>query len=241
MKELVIIDKHDRSKLGEGRTSNIGFGFLQKLSDHKYETAHAPSPCKDYLNDVVYGEHLEVEVTVYGLHYKPQGIFDKVTSYMVMKVFPPNRPRPGNGQAGAYYGGINKTLEEDIKLLETNYKNIEKLINWVEDKIAVKRTTITKANDDFYLITFDYYWSSQTYLISLYTLLLRMSQIYDGKESPEEFYNNYKHPNDIMLWNQAKPKLMLLLQGKKTEQIFDKKTGGNIHGMGISTYNAFKF
>lgn len=232
LKAITIKDAQDRRKLSEGRTNNMAFAFLKKLKADKYETVHAPSPCKDYLNDVVYAEHLNVSVQACGLSYSSHEIFDKKTSYMTIKML------PSNGGGGYYRTGA--TLESDTKLLEKNFKNIEKLLNWIEVRLDIPLTKITKANDDFYLVTFSYYWSSQTYLISLYSLLLRMAQFYDGTQEPNEYLNGYKDPLDISLWMNAKPKLMLLMGGYKTIQEFDPKTGGNIHNMGISTYNNFK-
>lgn len=232
-KPVSIVDEHDRKKLHEGRTYNMGFAFLKKLKNNKFEAAHATSPCKDYLNDVVYGEYLNQAVGACGLSYEPQGIFDKKTSYMTMKML------PANNNSSYYRPGT--TLEKDIEMLEKNYKNIEKLINWVESKLDLPFTKITIANDGFYLIEFSYYWSSQTYLISLYTLLLRMAQFYNGINSPAEFLNEYKDPLDITLWNQARPRLFLLLHGLKPTQKFDPQTGGNIHSEGILSHKFNEF
>jgi len=45
---------HKRNNLAEGRNFGMGFGFLKKLSNTKYKTIMPISPCKDYINDVLY-------------------------------------------------------------------------------------------------------------------------------------------------------------------------------------------
>lgn len=235
MTKVKITDKQDREKLSEGRNCGMGFAFLKKIKTNEFETVQPISPCKDYLNDVVYGEELGVDVSAYGLTYKGgQKIFDKKTSYMAAKIL---------GYQKRNSSSNYQPLEQERKLFKENYKNIQHLLNWIEGKIGVKPlTTITEANEDAFLIKMPYYWSSQTYLISLYSLLLRMSLTYDGKISPKEFLNqptvNFKM--DQGLWSTAKPKLMLLLMGFKTTQKFDKARGGAIHNDGILAFNNYE-
>ena len=51
---IQIINKQCRSKLCEGRSYQMGFAFLKKLDNNTFETVQPISPCKDYLNDVIF-------------------------------------------------------------------------------------------------------------------------------------------------------------------------------------------
>lgn len=222
---MKIIDKQNRAVLGEGRTAGVGFAFLKRLKPKEYETVMPLSPCKDYLNDAVYGEHLNVSVGACGLKYTPQQIFNTKKRYLAIKVLKNNR---SDG-----YSLPNRTFEGDKKKLAENYKNIEGLLNWIEERLEISKTKIYAANDDMFTVVFDPYWTETTYGISLYTLILRMAIDYDGSVPPHEFLNSYNQAHEISLWNQARQRLFFMLKGIKLEQKFDPKTGGGIHSHGI--------
>ena len=74
---LKIIDKQNRGKLNEGRNYQMGFAFCKKVSNKVLETIQPISPCKDYLNDVVYSERTGKNVSAYGLNTSKLGLFDK--------------------------------------------------------------------------------------------------------------------------------------------------------------------
>lgn len=230
---MKIVDKQNREVLGEGRNHGMGFAFLKKLKKEKeFETVCPISPCKDYLNDVIYGEALNVPVSACGLSYNPVGgVFDEPFSNLVIKIV--------NYQKKNTYGKY-PNFESDIKQLKKNYKNIEKLLNYIENRIGIDHTEITPSNDDMYHLKVPRYWTESTYLTSLYTLLIRMGQYYDGEKTPDEFLNTYPNNNETSLWNSSKLKLIMIMNGYKIKQTFDKKTGGAIHGMGILAYNDFK-
>lgn len=230
---MKIIDKQDREVLSEGRNYGMGFAFLKELKTNEFETICPISPCKDYLNDVVYGEALNVPVSACGLNYKPVGgVFEEPFSNLVIKITNYQKKNTFSKYAN---------FETDTKQLKTNYKNIEKLLNYIETRIGIDHTEITPSNDDMYHLKVPRYWTESTYLTSLYALLVRMGQYYDGKKEPVEFLNNYPTNNiESSLWNSAKLKLIMIMNGYKIKQTFDKKTGGAIHGSGILAYNDFK-
>lgn len=231
-KNIKIKDKQDRKKLGEGRNWGVGFAFAKK-EDDVYTTVQPISPCKDYLNDTVYGEYSKKTVNAYGLSYKPTGLFEEEKAYLVAKVVGFNnnvKEYPGN------------KLKEDSELFLNNAKNIEKLLNYIEDKLKIAKT-IVKVVDDKLLFESDKYWASQTYLISLYSLLIRMAHIYDGKKSPENFLKTYGSGGstnenwDVGLWKSAKKCYDYLLSGNKFKQTFDiPNPGTNVHNEGICSY-----
>lgn len=230
--KITIKVTESRIGLTEGRTYNMGFGFLKAIDDDNFETVSPISTCKDYLNDVVYCEHVDTRVTVYGLTYEKVGLFGKSNKgYLAIKMC-----TPVNQENNESY---KKLLETDSARLEKNYKNIQKLLNWIEDRLSVEKTQIEKANDGMFLVIFDKYWYENTYLISLFALLLRMGQFYNGDMDEQKFINSYKENLDITLWNQCKLKLYLLLKGIPIKQTLNKNTGANIHSMGIAYYNDF--
>ena len=66
---MTITEKHDRNVLIEGRSSGMGFAMLKKDKTN-YETVNPLSPCKDYLNEVVFTENTGYPTKAHGLDYK---------------------------------------------------------------------------------------------------------------------------------------------------------------------------
>ena len=60
---MEIINNFDRLKLSEGRNFGIGFAFLKKITNNKFETLNAFTACKDYLNDLIYVETTKKNLT----------------------------------------------------------------------------------------------------------------------------------------------------------------------------------
>lgn len=222
----MIKNEQDRAKLSEGRSYGIGFGYLKKTGKDKYKTVTPLSPCKDYLNDVIYSETLNVPIGACGLKYEKQNIFDGKKGYLAMDFLE------------SKYGS-RPQFATDKQAFEQNIGAIQTVINWVEDKLNVPHSEITK-DGDLYLVKGDNYWHTSTYLISLYTLLLRMAIKYTTGDVGD-FLNNYPgNDPDAHIWASVKPKLMLLIAGHKIEQKFDKSTGQAIHSAGIVNYKDFK-
>lgn len=225
LKPIKIVEKHDRNKLSEGRTTGMAFGFLKKISDEEFHTIQPLSPCKDYLNDVIYSERLKTSVSAYGLSCNHiGGIIDGEYSYMGIKIV---------GYQSKNTMSVYPNLEKETEMLKNNYKHIEKLLNWIEEKIGVKPTKIRKANDGYYRMKLPSYWTENTYLISLYSLITRMALTYDGSVTPEKFLDTYNGSLELSLWNSAKPKFQHILNGGKLEQNLNNSIGSAIHNMGI--------
>ena len=219
---MKVINKLTRKNLGEGRDRQMGFGFCKKIDDKTVETVSPISPCKDYLNDVVWSEHTGKSITVYGLSYKPHDIKGDIW-YFAVKLCPP------------FYEDKDYDLETQKKPLSENYKNIVKLLNHVEKLLKLETfSKIYKANDDIFILAIPADWCKYTYSISLYSLLVRMGQFYTGVESPDEFLEKYSNNLDIMLWRNAKKKYKELLKtGFKTQNLEELKGGGNVHNNGF--------
>jgi hypothetical protein len=157
MNKMIIKEVNNRELLHEDRNNGVGFAFLKKVEE-EYHTAHALSPCKDYLNDVVFTENTGYPLSIYGLSYKKQNIFDDA-AYMAIKIV--------KSKDNSYY--YSKDIEVDKAYLKSNYKNIQNLINYFEERLELNSFTILEeAEDDYFLIIFPLDWCISSYAISLF-------------------------------------------------------------------------
>lgn len=207
----------------------MGFAFLKKIDEHQYETVQPISPCKDYLNDVVWSENCGRQVSAYGLDYTKQGIFDKQDrAYIAISIC--------NIKEGSY--GLYKDYKKDVDRLKKNYKKLQAFMNAYEDDLGIEHTEITEVSDNLYFVSLSLFWVNATYLISLWSLLMRVGQFYNGEVTAKEFVENFKAlPPDIYILNTAKPKISQLLDGKIPKQNFANLFGGtDVHNCGILTF-----
>lgn len=223
---MKVIDKLKRDVLMEGRSHQMGFALCKEIDENTLEAVQPISPCKDYLNDVVWAEQTGKEITAYGLHYKPQGL-KKPFWYLAFKI-----------QPNKYAGPYNKyeKMEEDKKRLAKNYKNILSIINYVEALLHLEHpSNIYKANDDIFVLRLSEKWCQYTYSISLYSLLVRMAQFNDG-EDPDKFLEDYANNLDTGLWTPYKQKFEKILKTGFKEQDLSQLGGGTkVHNEGFCT------
>lgn len=222
---MKILDKLQRRKLSEGRDCGMGFAFLKK-GKNGFTTVNPITACKDFLNDVVWSEHVGESISIYGLRYSKQGIFNGKTSYMVIKILP--------DQSDCRYK--DQDLHESI--LRDNYKNLAKFMNFFDKKFKLSLTEIEDAGDGKYLVKFDYKWSKYTYSISLFTLLLRVGMFWKGDPDPMKYLKDFKDfiPDVYMVQN-ALPKLKILLKTGMVSQDLSKLSGGShVHNYGILSH-----
>lgn len=230
---MKVIEKFTRAKLIEGRTQGLAFAFLKKVGED-FETVHPMSTCKDYLNDIVTAEVYNQPIQVFGLDYTPNDLFKDKTFYIGFKIL---KTKEGK----YFYNDYNA----DVKQLKNNIPNILKLVNWFDDKFNVKPSEIFEAEDDYFVISNSEFWNRVSVHTSLYALLVRMGQSYDGEESVDAFLNNTTSlKTDQPLWAAAKPKVMLMLLGVEIRQPYVKDGKitefSGVHTAGISYYNDFK-
>lgn len=221
---MKIKDTLDRSPLSEGRSYQMGFAFLKKEKEY-YETVNPVSPCKDYLNDIVWTEETGNPSRACGLQYEKKGIFTDKNCYLVAKMM------------CSKYGYFNYPEEKrkaDEKHMLENVQNIQKVINDIEKFLEVEGKTEISVVDNSLLIVGPKFWRSSTYLISLYTLLIRTAQFSDGTPTME-FLKNFKHPLDMNLIGPVVKKLDALPKAKDWKQDLNEyKTAP--HGVGILHY-----
>lgn len=229
-KELTnFIDNQNRKVLGEGRNYQMGFGFCKRTEDG-IETVSPISPCKDYLNDVVYCEHMGVQMTAYGLNYTGQGIFKNTDkAYLAIQI------------KEYFHGGPYPNMEKDTKNLAENIGNLEKFINFFDDVFGFDRTTIEPCSKEgVFIVTFSQNWCKYTYTISMFSLLLRVGQFFYADKEPMDFLENFNaFGPDTYLVKSALPKIKKLMELKAFPD-FDLKTlspGTPTHNYGIVGYN----
>jgi hypothetical protein len=121
----------------------------------------------------------------------------------------------------------------DIKNLEKNAPNIEKLLHFFEEKFSVdEKTKIEKIRKNYYLVTAPLFWCQYTYLISLYTLLIRMGMFWNGKGEVTGFLDKFdKDSDDIYLYKSVKGKILRMLAGEIPIQDLSKVNSP--HNLGI--------
>lgn len=216
---LNIINKQNRGKLHEGRTYQMGFAFCKKDGDI-YTTVQPISPCKDYLNDVVYAETTGKQCIAYGLTYKKEDIFDD-RAYLALAIC-------------QTYHNYNK----DVANLSANYKNAGKFINKIEELLKIEPSEIQEVEPNLYLFNFSLTWVKGLYAISLLSLLLRVSQWYDGSQDVFEYLKSFKEiPDDIYMINGMLPKLNKLIEvGMPEQDLSTISSGLTVHNSGVLSY-----
>lgn len=235
-----LLLKKGRKKYNEGRQHQMGFMFCKKIAENVFETVAPMSCCKDYLNDYVYAEASGKGMKVFGANAQPTGLF-KDEVYLAFKIL----PKFGHTINSDEHKRIYPTYLEDIKNLAKTYINIEKLLNCVEELLKLEdRTVIYKAARNNYVAYVPKFWVQYTYLISLYSLLIRMGQFYTGENTPEQFLETYSNPLDKNLWIGAKPRFKEILT-ELPIQTFDKydpiDAPNQIHSYsGIYMWSGFK-
>ena len=192
-----IIDNQDRKVLCEGRTKGMGFAFAQVL-DGTYntdcvalETIQPVSPCKDYLNDVVWSEATGKTFYAWGLHTKPLGIFKHGEGFIIMRIC-------GSGaRAPAKYA----TMDKDIAAFDNNLGEIERSINVIEKGLGLtegNRTKFARAEGCFVALV-PMFWCEATYRISLWSLLVRALLYKSDAKNPIEYLEKLGGEDSMLL------------------------------------------
>lgn len=224
MDKLTYVSNHPRSVLTEGRNYGLGFGFAKK--DGNVLTSVMPiSPCKDYLNDVVYTEKTGKPYSAWGLSTKKTGCFDDGNAYLVMSVC----------LKGARSSYSYETYEKDKESLAKNAGYMQEAINWFEEKFGVNgRTKIEKIEDNLYVAIAPLFWVEATYLISLYALILRCAM--EKSSGPAmEVLTKDAPSGDYGSAQAAVPKVEQMLGGKIPKQDMSKPF--SVHNEGIVSFS----
>jgi len=219
-----------RSKLNEGRGRGFGSTFLKKIGVNKYVTLFGLTTCKDYLHDVLAAEHLDVKVDVFGLKYTKQEPFKTAYAYMAISMLPQK-------------WGAWEELEAEKEVLKKNIESITALINACEYPLKCPQYTkiYPTADENVWLVKVPKFWVKTTYLISLYTFLLRIGY----KERMEQLnldeyvkvlmempYQSGDFGNDLAMFKDIWPKFEWLKKNGCPSEDFKKREEhvGTSHG-----------
>jgi len=222
---MQIVDNQNRKRLEEGRNYGMGFAFLKQVAINTYETVQPISQCKDYLNDVVYSEATGKRCEAYGLSYEKQGIFEGSHGYICFSILD-------------YHSGDRyQHKQSEIENVTKNFKNIEGLLNYYEDEVfgLDSFTEIEQVDTNMWFAKIPVFWCSATFLISLWSLLVRASIWYDGKKSPEEYLKGIQGPD---AYNIPTALTKLPKINSETKQDMSQYQGNtDVHNCGIIGYN----
>lgn len=221
---MILVEEHDRNILSEGKNYGMGFAFCKK-NDDVYTTTHAITACKDFLNDQVWSDKTGEDYYIYGLKTKPMDLFLEEYSYMAISILKYQRTL-------CEYQGY----KDDVKKLNEGYKTLESFINQIETKLKIKNLSkINRVEDNKFLVSFPSFWADNTYLISLYTLLLRSGLNYKNGEDVFEFLTSRRVPAcDAIYLENAVTKLKKMIEGYIPVQ--DMKELRSPHSMGIVNF-----
>lgn len=134
----------------------ISFSFVNRKADVLTEM-FSPILCRDFLNDVLISEYTKKKCNIYNFSYNPE----------------------------------KQQIDRDkLRLLlyvnKKDYKNIENnisIIRAIEKENKLTLTKLYKVEEDIYLLEANKYWLKSTFLLSFYTLMIRvMSYKFDNIE-----------------------------------------------------------
>lgn len=213
-----------RASLSEGR--NYGFAStLAKRKDNKFISYCPLTCCKDFVSDLVYSEITGKEYNIYGLKSYKYGLFADGVGYLIFGI-------EKQGRELVEYTNYKR----DYEMLASNYKNLQKFINWFEKEFKVESLTeIKQIGENRYVATFPLFWADGTYLISLYGLLLRVGMFYKN-EDVMAYLKDFKHDSgDAMMINTVMNKIERMLKGEIPKQ--DLGSCHSPHSIGISGFS----
>jgi len=207
------------------------FDFCVSFVDKNNKVLTTPTPCKDYLQDIIWSETTGKSIDVYGLKWK-QGNFDITTPTTKLALF----------------GGLVK--------LNGMVENMQVFLNHFDKAQGMEPSKIYLTEDDKVIVVeFDSNWTKGGGpLISAFTTAIRVCGLYTG-EAPIDYlkkvFDAYKKTKsikpDYMKVEVARletnlKKLAALLAGMKTKYSWHDIDGHNfyeVHSYGIT--NCYDF
>jgi hypothetical protein len=218
-----FVDEHDRKLLGEGRIYGCGFAFC-KREGKVIRAIQAVSSCREYLNDQLFSELTGKECSAWNMNCKQENIFNDGKSYLVFGILEYRN------------GGKYANYDRDYTALKSNWKNLEKLLNWFEKRLNLKeKTKIIPLTENRYLAIMPKFWVDALYKISLYTLIMRSGIFYTGGDPLEFLFTCKNDAENFMMIQRIKDKIEKLLSGNIPVQ--NVNDINSPHGMGIVNFN----
>jgi hypothetical protein len=224
---ITLKDPCPRRVLIEGRTTGSSFAFCKQIGENEYETVQPLSPCKDYLNDVVWSEVTGKHIGIWGLSYIKKDIYKDGRAFMALEILP--------SMGSKSYTGY----EFDKKSLEENIDNVIILLNHVEKTFKVPPTTVEKIDGtEKYLFNLSTEWCLNGPRISLFSQLIRIGMYWDGKGDPNKYIQSFKLASEY-LWPDYLHGYNYCLKNKTLPvkpEAKDLNGGGTVHNYGFGQY-----
>lgn len=224
---FTLTDPTRREDLREGRDYGIGFALAKRIKKN-LRLVQPLSPCKDYLNDVVYSEHTGKDYSAHGLKATKQGIFEDGAGFLVFGIC--HYPR------GSPYRGFN----DDLDYLDEHLDELRAFISFFEVNFKLTVPSVFhKIKDNRFLCITTPFWYAATYKISLLSSLIRMAV--EGKygvdpERPTDplgFIANCQ-TSDWGNRNRVTAKVKMMMDGIIPKQDFTE--GFDAHESGICNF-----
>ena len=184
-------------QLGLNQSYSKGIRFMM-LND-KLEPLHQPVFCKDYLTDVIWCEHNnKYDEVVYGFKY------------------------PKNDYKHIDNKWLNIAIDNtELNIATEGFKsNLQNFLNKAEHILGFSES-VCSLEDNCIVIKYSNEWIKYPYLISLFTMFLRVGLSYDGSDFIKyitEKNTNIKLPDSEFLFN-AKKKINKIFVDKYLPEV----------------------
>ncbi len=160
-KPKIILD-NTGEKLYEGRCRGIAYAFLKEAGEGVLEMCQPFSPCKDYLNDVLYSAVTGKDYQACGLDAKPHKIFGE-HAYIAFS----DRQHSCSGDA-------TKFILEESKIIPKDFTFALKVMHEIEGLFKIeKKTEIIPVEVNLFVAKIAPEWAASTWMVSLWSLLMR--------------------------------------------------------------------
>lgn len=220
-----LVDNCYRGPLGEGRSYGVGFAFC-KREGTTFTTVGPLSPCKDYLNDQLYSERTGNDYRRYGYRATKQSIFTDGFGYVAFSIM--------TEKCGAIYA----TMQKEKDYLAESHGKVAAFVNAFESALKIpllSHTAITKVGENLYVAAIPDFWCLYTYLISFWTLLVRIAiESYYAEGDPVQALRDCS-TGDSMLARCAIKKFDTMVTGVIPKQDFTMEQ--DWHNQGVSGFD----
>jgi hypothetical protein len=200
-----------KTSIAEAGGNFVEFSMIKVSGDNEFEAIHPPIVCRDFITDLFwyskYGTTIKSEsssMTIFGFDAKAL----KLSGISI--------------NSSEFYFAIRQRVKTFDKKkpsyidIGDKAAAIMEFLNYFEDILGFTNSDTWETDDGVSVVVqFSSNWITYPYLISLLTLLVRISVDWERDCTPVEFLMNYKKSgNDHGYIKSAKPLLELIVQGK---------------------------
>lgn len=215
-----------RSKLCEGRSIGIGFAFLKRMGENVYRMVQPLSPCKDYLNDVLYSEITGKPYGAWGLSTKKEDILGDDRAYLSFADCP-----------GSKHVKAAEFTTKEESLVPKDLANMLQFMHAMEKLLGIKeKTELVHAAPNLVFAKVSKDWVATTYAVSLWSFLIR-NAIYSQGGDPMAELEKTKDSGDRMYFNTIKKCIAAIQKNGMPKQDLSEVNSG-IHDLGIISWSS---